>query len=172
MFEVLHLRCFLGDLLVHSWNEMNPVEPLWNFGKVCHVDSEYVFHRRDQQWMNLRVDGTHLEYTQDRLGILQSMYRTGEAACVACNQLAVNSVLVRSDERRIVSRESGSSSCKVTSVALASWNPVISRCVRSHLSVVCSYLPQIHCQGDIVFESRELVHKARSGAPSLCDRRS
>jgi hypothetical protein len=98
MFEALHLRCFLGDLLVHSWNGMNPVEPLWNFGKVCHVDSEYVFHRRDQQEMDLRVDGTHLEYTQDRLGILQFMHRTGEAACVACNQLAVNSVLVRSDD--------------------------------------------------------------------------
>jgi hypothetical protein len=77
---------------------MNPVEPLRNFRELRHVDSEYVFHRRDQQWMNLRVDGTHFEYTQDRLGIFQSLNRGDEAPRIACDQLPVDSVLVRSDD--------------------------------------------------------------------------
>ena len=49
--------------------------------------------------MDVGVDSTHCEYTQDRLGVLYFAHRRdGEHVCVIFNQLAVNSVLVRSDD--------------------------------------------------------------------------
>jgi hypothetical protein len=71
IFELFHLCCFLEDFPVHLWYGMRPVNPFWDFSELRHVDCEYVVNRRDQQWMDHRVNSTHFEYAQDRLGIFQ-----------------------------------------------------------------------------------------------------
>jgi hypothetical protein len=98
VFEVHHLCCFPEDLSVHLWYGMRPVKPFWDFSERAHVGSEYSVHYRDQQWMNVGVDSTHFEYTQDRVGIPQFVHRAGDHVRVIFNQLVVDSVLVRSDD--------------------------------------------------------------------------